>query len=100
MIWPSNRIGSHEPVQRRPFPDRRSRPRVPRGSALGFGARLPALWFPYVLRDQKARRLSLPREGMPEGFQRYDQKRDGKQPYQTERLASGVLPYGLVQEGR
>ena len=36
---------------------------------------------------------------MPQGLQRDDQERHGKQPYQAAHLASGVLPDVLQQEG-
>jgi hypothetical protein len=50
------------------------------------------------IRHQEARRLSLWFQGVPQGLQRDDQERDGKQPYQVERLASGILPDGVVKE--
>src|ERR1700675_4047121 len=37
---------------------------------------------------------------MPQGLQRHHQERDGKQPHQAQRLATGILPDGLVKEGR
>ena len=51
------------------------------------------------LQDQKARLVSLRREGMPQGFHGHDRHRHGAQPYRAEQVADGLLPAQRQQEG-